>query len=435
MRTRTYLIPLLLPTLLLPAAAMAETCHMQTPSGYGKIGGSGRIGPYPSRAACESVNRQSFGGGGRCSCSADGGAGTGSGMPAGGDPQLMMMQMFMQFGFDLLGKQLECLANPDCDANAQQRQLAEQQRLLQEQERQQQETRQRAVAEERQRYEAERRARLEDTKARLFGEMRLQPGSGDLKPRDIGLDTRGGTGGLQPRPLAAGPSVGAAALRAPLARASCGAYLLRKADEAALRGDLQEAGFLSSEAAALMTGEKVTTAVECPPPPEVPEIGEGVAIVSEEARAAQQQFEASLQQRSRFMSAMYQRVAEQSAAYRQTVADQRAAEAREQEARARLDEARAARAAIESAPTATAPDPAARSALAEALAAMEAAEAAYGDAQAQLNTLAETRRGQEQDLQRTRSLFDDVKKDPQAIDKALKALEPAKGMDGGMAGR
>lgn len=50
--------------------ASAE-CYMDTPSGYGSIGGGGRIGPYPSSSDCEAVNSQYFGGRGSCSCSSD----------------------------------------------------------------------------------------------------------------------------------------------------------------------------------------------------------------------------------------------------------------------------------------------------------------------------------------------------------------------------
>lgn len=426
-------------SLCLPAVAEAQ-CYMDTPSGYRGMRGASRIGPYSSRSECESVNSQYFSGRGSCSCSGEGGsAGGGFAMPGGGDPELMMMQMFMQFGFDLLGKQMECTFNPDCDANVQQRRLQEQQRQLQEQERLQREALQRAAEEERRRKEAERRDRFEQTRQKLLGDMRLQPGSGDLQPRNLGLETRETAAGLQARTLGA-RDLGATSLRAPLASTSCGAFLLRKADEAALRGDLQEASFLSSEAAALMSGEKVTTAVECPPPPAVPEIGEGVAIETEENRRFREQFEQGLKQRSRFMSLMYKRVADQGAKYRQAAEELRQAEERKEQAEAELEAARAEKARLEAqlaqAPPAPSPqttqppvapaasDPAAHSALAEALAAMQAAEAAYAGAESDLQTSLANKTDLEKQMQQTRSLFDDAQKNPAGMDQALKTLEP-----------
>jgi len=56
--------------LFLPLSASAgEICHLETPSGYRGIGGGGRLGPYPSRASCESVNDQYFNNNGTCYCS------------------------------------------------------------------------------------------------------------------------------------------------------------------------------------------------------------------------------------------------------------------------------------------------------------------------------------------------------------------------------
>lgn len=434
--TKIIVIGALAALSLATASPAFAACYMDTPSGYGGMGGAERIGPYASSSECESVNRQYFSGRGRCSCSSEGGSG-GVAPPGGGDPQLLMMQMFMQFGFDLLGKQMECTFNPNCDTNVQQRELEEQQRQLQEEERRQREAAQRAAEDERKRKEAERRARFEASREKLLGEMRLQPGSGDLRPRHLGLETRETAGGLQartlaPRELGASPTVGAASLRAPLARASCGAYLLRKADEAAVRGDLQEASFLSSDAAGLMSGEKVTTAVECPPPPAVPEIGEGVVIETEENRRFREEFEQSLRQRSTFMSTMYRRVADQGVEYRQAEEELRQAEARKEQAETELAQARAARERLEAeqavAPAAATPRPPApaaadqKSAMAEALAAMEAAEAAYADAEGDLQSSRERKAEIEKQVEETRSLFNDAKKEPAGMERALKKM-------------
>jgi hypothetical protein len=60
------------------ASPAAAECYMDTPSGYQGMGGGGRIGPYPSRSACESVSSQYFGGQGSCSCTSSGSSGGGS---------------------------------------------------------------------------------------------------------------------------------------------------------------------------------------------------------------------------------------------------------------------------------------------------------------------------------------------------------------------
>jgi len=49
-------------------ADASETCYMDTPSGFQRMGGASRIGPYSSSSECESVNRQHFKGAGNCSC-------------------------------------------------------------------------------------------------------------------------------------------------------------------------------------------------------------------------------------------------------------------------------------------------------------------------------------------------------------------------------
>lgn len=60
------------------ASPAAAECYMDTPSGYQGMGGGGRIGPYPSRSACESVSSQYFGGQGSCSCTSSGSSSGGS---------------------------------------------------------------------------------------------------------------------------------------------------------------------------------------------------------------------------------------------------------------------------------------------------------------------------------------------------------------------
>lgn len=51
-----------------PVALARESCYLYTPYGYQRMGGSYRIGPYPSRSSCSSVNSGYFNGNGRCDC-------------------------------------------------------------------------------------------------------------------------------------------------------------------------------------------------------------------------------------------------------------------------------------------------------------------------------------------------------------------------------
>ena len=49
-------------------AIVADVCYLDTPSQYQRMGGASRLGPYPSRSICESVNSEYFNGEGTCSC-------------------------------------------------------------------------------------------------------------------------------------------------------------------------------------------------------------------------------------------------------------------------------------------------------------------------------------------------------------------------------
>lgn len=351
------------------------------------------------------------------------------------DMTFYMMEQTLPVFFDAIGQQLACEIDPNCPQKVRQRQIEEQQRL-------EREARLEAAETERRRQEIERRVKFEQAKERLFGEMRLQPDSGDLQPRNIGLETHEVTGSLQtrtlvPHNLAAGPTLGAASLRSPLARVSCGAFLLRKSEQAAARGDFQEAAFLSNEAASLIGGEKITSAISCPPPPEVPQVGQGEESSTSRQKALE--IEAALKKRSRFVRSMYQRVAEQGAQYREASEAVRQAEEQKKLAQLRLEKARTAKAEVEarlrpepSSPIAdsstpqlsaeTPSIPEAESAMAAALAALEAAEAAYTEADAELQHGLKNKANQEKKMQVTRSLFEEVKQDPTQLDSVLKTL-------------
>ena len=52
-------------------------CYLDTPSGYQRMGGAGRLGPYPSSSSCEAVNARAFHGKGYCRCTTSGSSGGG----------------------------------------------------------------------------------------------------------------------------------------------------------------------------------------------------------------------------------------------------------------------------------------------------------------------------------------------------------------------
>jgi len=419
--------------------ALALDCSTP-PSGFGNAWWSeyadwcSSCGGTPDSSTTSCTPGSNWGGG-------DGSTGGGQGLYRTGDllidTELYLMEKTLPVFFDAIGQQLACEIDPNCPRKVRQRQIEEQQRL-------EREANQRAAEAERRRQELERRARFEQSKQNLLGEMRLQPGSGDLQPRNLALTVRESQGPLQvktlaPRDLTTAPNLGAAALRSPLARASCGVFLLQKSNRAAADGDFQEAAFLSNEAAALISGEKITSSVACPPPPDVPEVGEGAPVRTDAYRQKSLEIQAALQKRSRFVKQMYQRVANQGERYREISEAVRVAEEQKLAAQARLVEARAAEAELKARlqsrlpqhtepvatllPDETPADPAAESAMAEALAALESAEAAYNEAdndvQSNLNLLA----GVEIAMQETRSLFDEVKQDPTHLDQALKVLD------------
>ena len=349
------------------------------------------------------------------------------------DTSMYLMEQTLPIFFEAIGNELACQIDPNCPRKVRQRQIEEQQRL-------EREAMQRASEAERKHQELERRARFQQTKQNLLGEMRLQPGSGALQPRSLTLKTREVAGTLQartlaPRELASTPTLGAASLRSPLAQASCGAYLLSKANDAAGRGDFQEASFLSNEAAALIGGEKITSAVTCPPPPVVPDVGPGVE--AEVSRQKSLEIKAALEKRSRYVRSMYQRVVKQGTQYRDVADSVHQAEERKQQALVQLEQARIMKIELESewqqTPLASAPasailtptpspDPIAESAMAAALAALEVAEKAFSEADADLQSTLEDKTKLEEQMQETRSLFDTVKQDPEKLDQALETL-------------
>jgi hypothetical protein len=430
------LIIYLLLAISLTTQALALNCS-SPPSGFGNSWWSqyaswcSACGGSPDVSTTSCTPGPNWGGSGSTNTSSQGLYRTGD---LAFDTSMYLMEQTLPVFFEAIGNELACQIDPNCPRKVRQRQIEEQQRL-------EREARQRVAEEERKRQELERRARFEQTKQNLLGEMRLQPGSGDLRPRSLTLETREVAGTLQARPLVpreldSTRNLGAASLRSPLAQASCGAFLLRKANDAASRGDFQEASFLSNEAAALIGGEKITSAVTCPPPPAVPDIGPGI-----EAKVSRQkglEIKAALEKRSRYVRSMYQRVVQQGKEYQQVEDTVRKAEERKRQALASLEQASTEKDELESLLEQTPPpasesvavaeepksqsEPAKESAMAAALAALEAAETAYKEADSELQNTLEKKDKLQGQMQETRSLFDSVKKDPNNLDKALETM-------------
>jgi hypothetical protein len=228
-----------LAALLLPPLTVlsSETCYLDTPSGFQRMGGASRIGPYASSSECESINRQYFSGAGSCSCSS-----------SSSDSQ-------------------ESGARWDEELRQQ-----ENERRRQEEERRRQELeRQKEAAEK----EAEKRAadakdRFEKSKQEAAG---LLKGSGSLeiKPGTSFFSTGSD---LKPKPGMTTDIVSGKAAQI----WGCATYIAGYLFPAARKGDLDEIGYLNGQIGMALRGE--TTGVQCPDvstPPSVQglEIGSG----------------------------------------------------------------------------------------------------------------------------------------------------------------
>ena len=387
-------------------ALAAETCYLSAPSGYQRIGGASRLGPYSSRSQCQSVNGQYFRNQGSCSCTSS----PSSGYSGGTNPyQNPFDNLFAPLG-EALGKQMECFLNPNCEANVQQRQQQQlQQQRLMETQRQQQELR---------RQEAERRqTEFDDGKRNLLNQMKVQTGA--LGSRDLTglpeLKVREeadvfGTKSLKPRDLSSptqiaslSPRVGTA-----LERAHCGAYLLRKANESAAMEKYEEASYLSNEAAELMGGSKNSPGVVCPPPPEVPSV-EGGPIAEDREKAEK------LRKMTFVFSKLYGRVAQQTNDYQIVLTTVKQKEEKKEKARTQREEAKAKVDKLQSLRVQK-PDEVSEMVMTEASAALAQVEALLQEIEREMaKTLAE-KADAESKMNQTRDLFLQVRDHPEKLD-------------------
>ncbi len=386
-------------------ASAGETCYLSAPSGYQRIGGASRLGPYSSRSQCQSVNGQYFRNQGTCSCTS-----SPSGYSGGTNPfQNPFNNLFAPLG-EALGKQMECILNPNCEANVQQRQQQQlQQQRLMEMQRQQQELRQQ---------EAERRqTAFKEQQGELLRKMKDQTGAlggrnltglPELKVREE-VDVFG-TKSLKPRDLSSPTRTASLGSRvsAALERAHCGAYLLRKANEAAGMEKYEEASYLSNEAADLMSGSKSSPGVVCPPPPEVPAVEGGPVAESREQAE-------KLRKMTFVFSRLYGRVAQQTNDYQIVLTTVKEKEEKIEKARRQREEAKARVDKLQSLKLQK-PDEVSEVAMTEASAALAQVEALLQEIEREMaKTLAEKAEA-ENKMNQTRDQFLQLRDHPEKLD-------------------
>lgn len=303
---------------------------------------------------------------------------------------------------EAISKQMECLFNPNCEANIQQQQ--QQQRFM-EMQRQEEQLR---------KQEAERgQMDFDRKKSDLLNQMRVLP---ELNVREVG-DVFG-TKALKPRDLSS-PTQVASLSSAPttaLQKAHCTAYLLRKANDAASQGRLEESAYLSSEAADLMSGAKDSPGVVCPPPPEVPSV-EGGPIVQSGEQAQK------LQKMTFVYSKLRSQAAQQVGDYQAVLTRVKRAEEKIEKAKLQKEEAKTKVDRLRTQKQEQT-DSASASAMAEAFAALKETEAVLQESQKDLAEAEKEKLAMETKMNRTRDLFIQARDHPEDIDDVYKLLAP-----------
>ena len=311
---------------------------------------------------------------------------------------------------EALGKQMECILNPNCEANVRQRQQQQlQQQRLREMQRQQEDSR---------RQEAERRQmEFEAKKRNLLNQMRGQAGT--LEARDLRslpelkvAETADvfGTKTLKPRDLSSPAPIASLTSRptTALQRAHCSAYLLRKANEAASGGKFEESAYLSNEAADLMSGAKDSPGVVCPQPPEIPSV-EGGPIAESQEQAEK------LRKMTFVYSRLYSRVAQQTNDYQIILTTVKQKEEKIEKARLEKEEAKARFEKLQSLKQQK-PDEVAEITMAEASAALAQVEATLQQIEGEMAKALAEKADAEGKMNQTRDLFLQVRDHPEKLD-------------------
>jgi hypothetical protein len=307
---------------------------------------------------------------------------------------------------------MECLLNPNCEANVRQR---EQEQWLIEQNRQQEEIERQNIEQRRREFERKKSDLLDQMKGQTealsmkdlnaLPELRVQEvddvfGTKTLKPRDLS----------SPAPVASTSSASTTALQ----KAHCAAYLLRRANKAASDEKFEESAYLSNEAADLMSGAKNSPGVVCPAPPEVPPV-EGGPIAESKEQAEK------LRKMAFVYSKLYSQAAQQVGDYRVVLTTVKRAEEKVDNTKSMKEEAKnkVDRLRIQEPHQ---PDGASASAMAQALAALRQAEDLLQQTEKDLAAAMKEKEEMEMRMNQTRDRFIQARDNPEKIDGLFKEL-------------
>ncbi|HJX33852.1 MAG TPA: hypothetical protein VJ373_01620, partial [Desulfatiglandales bacterium] len=220
----------------------SETWYLNTPSGYQRMGGESRLGPYSSEEECNTVNIQYFNRAGSCSCSSTSGS-ISSGSQGGGE----------DWGEVLRQKE-----------EARRRQELEKQKKEAEEEAERRET------EAKEKFERSKQEAMQLMKGTGADNLEIKSGT-DFFSTDGDLKIKSGT-------ITEGGSNKAAEIWA------CATWIADYLFPAARKGDSDEIGYLEGQVRKSLSGE--TPGVECPDISSPPAV-KGVEI---DARSPQLKF-------------------------------------------------------------------------------------------------------------------------------------------------
>ena len=287
------------------------------------------------------------------------------------------------------------------------------------------------------RKEEQKRIEFQKSKERMLG---LIGGSGTetLQPREVNslseLEVREvrdtfGVKTLKPRDLSISTQMSRTALASsPSLKRNCTTYLMQKAKEASAAGRLEDAAYLSNEAANLISGVTDSPGVVCPPPPEVPVV-EGVPLQVSEEQAEK------LKKETVVMSRLYSKASRQLADYRTIINSVTQAQQKVEEAEARVKEAKEQKEKLEAqirqypeqvTNTGTSElqpslqQPENQSAMQEALEALRQAEAAFEASEQELAGHLDEKVEVEEHIRSTRDLFVQAKENPEKLNDLYK---------------
>jgi hypothetical protein len=282
------------------------------------------------------------------------------------------------------------------------------------------------------RREEQRRREFQKSKERMLA-LIGSSGTETLQPREVNtlpelqvheVNDTFGVKTLKPRNLSTSTQMARTGLAgSPSLKRNCSSYLMQKAKEASAAGRLEDAAYLSNEAANLMSGVTDSPGVVCPPPPEVPDV-EGVPLLVSEEQAEK------LKKETVVMGRLYNEASQQLADYRAIMNSVTRAEQKVEEAQTRVKEAREQKEKLEaqirqypekvtdtgtSEPQPSLQQPENQSAMEEALEALRQAEAAFKASEQELAGYQNEKVEMEDHIKHTRDLFVQATEDPNKL--------------------